>query len=78
MTRESGSSAIRPGRLTLWFGPQSGRLYFRTGATTAKLTRLRRNPQVRGAPSSGQGRPLGIPFLGLARILDSFAEPSAE
>ena len=62
----------------LWFGLADGRLYVRTGAATAKLQRIRRHPQVRVAPSTMRGAPLGPPFVGQARILDRSEEPNAE
>jgi PPOX class probable F420-dependent enzyme len=62
----------------LWFGLRDGRLYIRTGAATAKLQRIRHHPQVRVAPSTVRGTPLGPPFVGQARILDRSEEPKAE
>lgn len=62
----------------LWFGVEEGRMYFRTGAATSKLKRLRRDPEVLVAPSTGRGRPVGPPFVGRARILDRSEELKAE
>lgn len=72
--RRDGTPVATP----LWFGLQAGRLYFRTGATTAKLARLRRTPKVRVAPATWRGKPTGPPFVGWARILDKSEEPTAE
>lgn len=72
--RRDGTPVAAP----LWFGVQAGRLYFRTGASTAKLTRIRRNPHVRIAPATVRGRPLAAPFTGRARVLGSAEEPLAE
>lgn len=62
----------------VWFGVQDGRLYVRTGVKTAKVARIRHNPQVRVAPSDGRGEPRGAPFAGRARILDAAEEQRAE
>lgn len=67
-----------PAPTALWFGLRDGRVYLRTGASTAKLRRIRRNPEVRIAPSTWRARPLGPPFIGRARLLDSAEEPTAE
>ena len=42
------------------------------------MERLRRNPEVLVAPSTGRGLPLGPPFIGRARILGSSEELKAE
>lgn len=55
--RRDGTAVVSP----LWFGLGDGRLYVRTGAATAKLQRIRRNAEVRIAPSSVRGAPLGPP-----------------
>lgn len=62
----------------LWFGLRDGRVYVRTGTSTAKLRRIRRSPEVRIAPSTWRARPLGPPFVGRARLLDNAEEPKAE
>ena len=72
--RRDGTAVASP----LWFGLGDGRLYVRTGAATAKLQRIRRHPQVRVAPSTVRGTPLGPPFVGRAQILDRSEEPNAE
>jgi uncharacterized protein len=62
----------------LWFGTGNGKLYFQTGATTAKLRRIERNPEVRVAPATSRGRPRGAPFAGTARRVPAAEEPDAE
>ena len=62
----------------LWFGTRNSKLYFQTGATTAKVKRIRHNTAVRVAPATTRGRPLGPPFAGRARILPAAEEPEAE
>lgn len=62
----------------VWFGTGNGKLYFQTGAGTAKVRRIERNPQVRVAAASTRGKPLSAPFLGTARVLPSEAEAEAE
>jgi uncharacterized protein len=53
----------------LWFGTGNGKLYFHTGASTAKVKRIERNPQVRVAAATTRGRPLSAPLVGTARVL---------
>lgn len=53
----------------VWFGLAGGRLYFHTEAGVGKVKRIRANPNVRVAPCTGRGRPLGAPAEGRARIL---------
>jgi len=53
----------------LWFGTGNGKLYFHTGAGTAKVRRIERNPQVRVAAATTRGRPLSPPLVGTARVL---------
>jgi PPOX class probable F420-dependent enzyme len=53
----------------LWFGTGSGRIYFQTGASTAKVKRIERNPQVRVAAATSRGRPRSAPLVGTARVL---------
>jgi PPOX class probable F420-dependent enzyme len=63
--RKDGTAVPSP----LWFGIDDGKLYFHTGGF--KVSRIRRNPAVRVAPSTFRGRPLGAPLTGGARILSS-------
>jgi PPOX class probable F420-dependent enzyme len=53
----------------LWFGTGNGKLYVHTGASTAKVKRIERNPQVRVAAATTRGRPRSAPFVGTARVL---------
>jgi PPOX class probable F420-dependent enzyme len=53
----------------LWFGTGNGRIYFQTGAGTAKVKRIERNPQVRVAAATSRGRPRSAPLVGTARVL---------
>jgi len=62
----------------LWFGTGNDKVYFQTGATSAKVKRIRRNPQVRVAPATMRGRPLAAPFVGTARVLSSEEGHEAE
>lgn len=62
----------------LWFGTGNGKVYFLTGATSAKVRRITRNPEVRIAPASSRGRPLAAPFVGTARVVPAEEEAEAE
>ncbi|GAC66657.1 PPOX class F420-dependent oxidoreductase [Gordonia soli] len=53
----------------VWFGRSDGRLYFTTEATSPKVARMRNNPHVRIAPCAVNGKPLGSPAEGTARVL---------
>jgi PPOX class probable F420-dependent enzyme len=44
--------------------------YFRTWSTAGKAKRLRRNPQVRIAPSTARGKPTGPALTAAARRLE--------
>jgi PPOX class probable F420-dependent enzyme len=72
--RKNGEAMPSP----LWFGTGNGKLYFLTGATTAKLKRIRNNPEVLVAPATTRGKPLGPPFAGRARVLPPEEVPEAE
>ena len=72
--RKSGEPIPSP----VWFGVGNGKLYFLTGAGTVKLKRIERNPEVRVAPSTTRGKPVGPPFAGRARILGPDEEAEAE
>jgi PPOX class probable F420-dependent enzyme len=63
--KKSGEPTPSP----LWFGTGNGKLYFQTGATTAKVKRIERNPEVRVAAATARGRPLSAPLSGTARVL---------
>jgi PPOX class probable F420-dependent enzyme len=58
----------------VWFGTGDGKLYFQTGASSVKVTRIKRNPAVRVAPTTSRGRPLDAPFVATARVLESADE----
>jgi len=62
----------------LWFGIADGKLYFETSPTGFKVKRINNNPDVRVAPCTSRGKPLGPPFLGKARVLPDSDEPQAE
>ena len=62
----------------LWFGVADGKLYFQTSATGYKVKRITNNPEVRVAPCTSRGKPLGPPFLGKARVLPDSEGPTAE
>src|SRR5438034_11766596 len=46
-----------PVRTPVWFAEYQGIIYVRTNADTGKAKRIRRNPNVRIAPSSARGIP---------------------
>ncbi len=54
----------------VWFGLGDGKLYIRSEANAAKVKRIRNQPQVRVAPCTARGKPLGPPATGRARVLD--------
>ena len=62
----------------LWFGVADGKLYFNTSATGYKVKRIANNPEVRVAPCTTRGKPLGPPFVGRARVVPETEEPAAE
>ena len=62
----------------LWFGVADGKLYFNTSATGYKVKRIRNNPEVRVAPCTTRGKPLGPPFVGRARLVPESEAPTAE
>jgi uncharacterized protein len=72
--RASGDPVPTP----VWFGLSRGRAYVRTGAGTAKVKRIRRDPRVRLCPSTVRGRPLGPSSEGRARVLEPEAAQHAE
>jgi uncharacterized protein len=73
--KRSGEAVPTP----IWFGVDgTGRAYVRTGKLAAKVKRLRANPQVRLAPCTVRGKPVG-PFAdGTARVLPASREAAAE
>jgi PPOX class probable F420-dependent enzyme len=48
-----------PVRTPVWFVEDNGSVYVRTGAKSGKVKRLRRNPNLKLARSSGRGEPKG-------------------
>ena len=62
----------------VWFGLSGGRAYVRTGAETAKVRRIRRDPRVQVCPCTARGRPLGPSSEGRARVLGRESEPAEE
>ena len=73
--RRSGEPVATP----VWFGvDHEGRLYFRSYSNAAKLSRIARDPNVRIAPCSVRGKPLGPAAAGTARVLDAQDEEHAE
>lgn len=72
--RRSGEGVPTP----VWFGLGDGTVYFRSLANNGKTKRIRHTPEVRIAPCTSRGRPLGPPFVGKAQILSPAEEPEAE
>jgi uncharacterized protein len=62
----------------LWFGVVNGKLYAECSAGDWKTKRIRRNPQVRVAPSDTRGKPTGPPFIGTARVVDESEAAAAD
>lgn len=63
----------------VWFGlDDAGRIYVHTEERTAKVRRIRRDPQVRVFPSDPRGKPLGPAVECTARIVDAAEEARAE
>ena len=62
----------------LWFGVADGKLYFQTSPTGYKVKRISNNPEVRVAPCTSRGKPLGPPFVGKARVLPDSEAAMAE
>ncbi len=64
--RKSGDAVPSP----VWFGlGDDGRLYFRTEEGTGKVRRITNNPKICVAPCALNGKPLGPPAQGTARVL---------
>ena len=64
--RKNGESVRTP----VWFVEGDGVLYVRTGPTSGKVKRLRRNPAVKAAPCKYNGDLLGEWVPAEAKILD--------
>ena len=54
----------------LWFVADGDRLLAMTGARSAKVKRIRRNPEVTVAPCKASGRVTGEPIAARAEILE--------
>jgi len=63
--RKNGQAMPSP----LWFGTADGKLYFQTSPDGFKVKRIRNNPEVRVAPCTSRGKPVGPPFIGKARVV---------
>ncbi len=73
--KRSGEGVPTP----VWFGLDThGRVYFRTYADAVKVKRIRNRPQVRVAPCTVRGKPLGPAAEGTARVLGPDEEAHAE
>src|SRR3954451_244565 len=72
--RKNGQAMPSP----LWFGVADSKLYFNTSATGYKVKRIANNPEVRVAPGTTRGKPLGPPFVGRARVVPDNEVPAAE
>jgi uncharacterized protein len=64
--KRSGEAVPTP----VWFGLGDGKVYVRSEANVAKVKRIRNHPQVRLAPCTVRGKPLGPPADGRARVLE--------
>jgi len=65
--KRSGEAVPTP----VWFGLADGKVYVRSEANVAKVKRIRNHSQVRVAPCTVRGKPLGPPAEGQARVLDA-------
>ena len=72
--RKNGQPVPSP----LWFGVAGGKLYFQTSPDGYKVKRIANNPEVRVAPCTSRGKPLGRPFTGKARLLPENEAATAE
>jgi PPOX class probable F420-dependent enzyme len=63
--RRSGDSVPTP----VLFGMRDGNVYLRTDSQTAKVARIRNNPQVLVGPANSRGKPRGPLARGTARIM---------
>ena len=65
--RKSGQPVATP----VWFALDGERLVGTSQPHTGKIKRIRNNPKVAVAPSTMNGKPLGEPIDGVARVLSS-------
>ena len=63
--RKSGQPVATP----VWFALDGERLVGTSQPQTGKIKRIRNNPKVAVAPSTMNGKPLGEPIDGVARVL---------
>jgi PPOX class probable F420-dependent enzyme len=68
--RRDGTAIATP----VWAAPDGELFYVRTERSSGKVKRLRRDPHVLIAPCAVNGRPLGAPLEGRARVLDQVEE----
>ncbi|AKS35546.1 PPOX class F420-dependent oxidoreductase [Mycolicibacterium goodii] len=59
-------------------GVADGKLYLRTDASTAKVRRIRHNPDVIVVPCNLRGRPAGPVVAGVARVLPESEQARAD
>lgn len=73
--RKSGQPVATP----VWFALDGDRLVGTSQPHTGKIKRIRNNPRVAVAPSTMNGKPLGDPIDGVARLLvpEEFAAAQA-
>ncbi|MGH2980790.1 MAG: pyridoxamine 5'-phosphate oxidase family protein, partial [Solirubrobacterales bacterium] len=57
---------------------EDGRLYFRSEPRSAKVRRIRRNPQVRVCACNMRGKPRGPSVEGRARVVADSEAPGAD
>ena len=72
--KRSGDPVSTP----MWFGLDSGRLYFRTYADAVKLKRIRNDPRVLVGPCAPRGKPKGEMVEARARVLPAADEEPAD
>ena len=72
--RRDGTAVPTP----VWFGSDSRGLYFRSRAGSAKVKRIRRNPQILVAPCDENGAPLGEAVAAAAEPLADREKAEAE
>jgi uncharacterized protein len=72
--RRDGGRVATP----VWVAAHDGRLYARTQRASGKVKRVRNNAYVLLAPCTTRGRPFGAAVPGMARVLSSAQESTAE
>ena len=71
--RKDGTAIATP----VWFGEESGRLYVMTIGSTAKVKRIKNNPQVKVAACTIRGKITGPEVMASARLLPKEDHKSA-